>query len=119
MPLLLARLAVDDAMAQAQAMLVKVGLEARVSHKPAQLSGGERQRVAIARALVNKPQCLLADEPTGNLDHTKALAVFDLMLGLNKTLKTALVIVTHDSQLAARMDRIMLLQDGQLIEKVS
>ena len=114
MPLLLSGLSVDVARLQAEAILDDVGLRARTQHKPAQLSGGERQRVAIARALVHKPACVFADEPTGNLDHATALKVFELMLDLNKKYNTALVIVTHDRQLAARMDNVMALQVGQL-----
>lgn len=110
MPLLLGHSSVDEANEQAQTMLERVGLAARLQHKPAQLSGGERQRVAIARALVHKPTCLLADEPTGNLDHKTATQVFELMLSLNEQLNTALVIVTHDQQLAQKMDQVMVLQ---------
>lgn len=114
MPLLLAGIAVDTARNEATQILVEVGLLARLHHKPAQLSGGERQRVAIARALVHKPACVFADEPTGNLDHATAMHVFDLMLNLNIKMNTALVIVTHDRQLAARMEKVMTLQEGSL-----
>jgi len=115
MPLLLADVHVADAREQARALLERVGLAAREQHKPAQLSGGERQRVAIARALVHKPECMFADEPTGNLDHASAHKVFELMLDLNTQLKTALVIVTHDMQLAQRMDKVINLQEGHLV----
>mgnify|MGYP000296443172 CR=1 FL=1 len=114
MPLLLANMSVAEAKAKAEKILDKVGLSHRLDHKPSQLSGGERQRVAIARALVHQPQCVLADEPTGNLDNTTAAKVFDLMLDLNEHFNTALIIVTHDQQLAARMDRILTIQDGYL-----
>ncbi|MCP0914447.1 MULTISPECIES: lipoprotein-releasing ABC transporter ATP-binding protein LolD [Legionella] len=116
MPLLLAGEPTEKARAQARMILAEVGLAAREQHKPSQLSGGERQRVAIARALVHKPQCVFADEPTGNLDHATALKVFDLMLDLNQRLHTALVIVTHDMELAKRMDKILTLQEGQLLQ---
>ncbi|MGM9453793.1 lipoprotein-releasing ABC transporter ATP-binding protein LolD [Legionella bozemanae] len=114
MPLLLANISVKDAEAEASKMLDDVGLKERKTHKPAQLSGGERQRVAIARALVHQPYCVLADEPTGNLDQTTATKVFDLMLELNRKMNTALVIVTHDQQLANQMDRVLVLGEGTL-----
>lgn len=114
MPLLLSGRGVDEAKKLASDMLDHVGLQARKSHKPSQLSGGERQRVAIARALVHQPQCVLADEPTGNLDQTTASKVFDLMLNLNRDMNTALVIVTHDQHIAKRMDRVLVLHEGSL-----
>ena len=114
LPLLLAGESVGVAKLRAEAILDHVGLAARVLHKPSQLSGGERQRVAIARALVHEPSCVFADEPTGNLDQATAIMVFDLMLSLNKKFNTALVIVTHDRQLADRMDKVMSLQVGGL-----
>ncbi|MFA6303355.1 MAG: lipoprotein-releasing ABC transporter ATP-binding protein LolD [Legionella sp.] len=114
MPLLLAGIAVDKARIEAASMLDKVGLSQRKEHKPSQLSGGERQRVAIARALVHQPHCVLADEPTGNLDQATAAKVFDLMLDLNTQMGTALVIVTHDPQIAAKMDRVLTIKEGFL-----
>lgn len=106
MPLLLRRESLPVARAAARDVLQRVGLGDRESHKPAELSGGERQRAAVARALVTRPRALLADEPTGNLDRDNAARVFDLLLTLNRELGTALVVVTHDEHLAARMQRI-------------
>jgi lipoprotein-releasing system ATP-binding protein len=114
MPLLVRRMPVAEATVRARAVLTQVGLEQRLTHRPHQLSGGERQRAAVARALVTEPRLVLADEPTGNLDGANAAQVFDLLLELNRTRGTSLVVVTHDPRLAARMDRILTLEDGKL-----
>ena len=114
MPLMLRPHSVSDIQQRAMTMLERVGLKERAQHKPSELSGGERQRVAIARALVTQPKVILADEPTGNLDSKTASHVFDLMIQLNQELKTAVVMVTHDMELAKKMDTIYELTDGNL-----
>jgi lipoprotein-releasing system ATP-binding protein len=117
MPLLIGGSDPVEAGKQAEQILGRVGLSSRLTHKPGELSGGERQRAAVARALVTRPECVLADEPTGNLDRQNAEQVFDLMLELNREHNASLLMVTHDASLAERMDRILYLQDGCLVEK--
>lgn len=115
MPLLIRRMPREEAMASAADVLKKVGLAHRMEHMPGELSGGERQRAAVARALVTKPQCVLADEPTGNLDRHTAHAVFDLLLEMNQNQGVALVVVTHDLELSAKLKRQYKLVDGKLL----
>ena len=115
MPLLVRRTPAAEARETAHWFLERVGLKERLHHRPSQLSGGERQRAAVARALVTRPQLVLADEPTGNLDGRNARGVLELMLELNRELGTSLVLVTHSNEIAARMQRVLTLQDGQLV----
>lgn len=114
MPLMVRQLEVKEIQKQAEEMLIRAGLAARLQHKPSELSGGERQRVAIARALITHPKVILADEPTGNLDRKTALQVTKMMMDLNAELETAIILVTHDMNLAEQMDIVYVLEDGIL-----
>jgi lipoprotein-releasing system ATP-binding protein len=116
MPLLIGRVPRQKALARASNMLEKVGLSHRLEHMPGELSGGERQRAALARALVTEPDCILADEPTGNLDRVTANQVFELLIEINAALRTSLIVVTHDMTLANKMQRQYQLQDGRLVQ---
>ena len=116
LPVLVSGSGMAEATARAVALLEQVGLGHRLGHKPGELSGGERQRAAVARALVNRPACVLGDEPTGNLDDKTAAGVFELMLGLNREHRTSLVLVTHDRRLARQLDRVLELHHGKLRE---
>jgi lipoprotein-releasing system ATP-binding protein len=117
MPLLIRGESIAKAQREATVLLERVGLAARLEHKPSELSGGERQRCAVARALVTRPACVLGDEPTGNLDEANAAQVYELMLELNREIGTSFILVTHDTRLAARMDRTLVLHNGVLVEQ--
>jgi len=115
MPLLIGNKSIKDAQVQSIELLKRVGLGHRIQHKPGELSGGERQRAAVARALINKPKCVLADEPTGNLDSKTAEQIYQLMLELNQEMQVSFLVVTHDPILAARMDHVLHMEDGLII----
>jgi lipoprotein-releasing system ATP-binding protein len=115
MPLLIADLSIQEAKARATELLQRVGLGHRIEHKPGELSGGERQRAAVARALINKPKCVLADEPTGNLDSKTAEQVYQLMLELNQELNVSLLVVTHDITLAEKIGKVLRMEDGVIV----
>lgn len=115
MPLLIAGLSVKDAREQAAELLQRVRLGHRIEHKPGELSGGERQRAAVARALINKPKCVLADEPTGNLDSKTADQVYELMLELNQALQVSFLVVTHDHELASKIGKVLHMEDGLIV----
>jgi lipoprotein-releasing system ATP-binding protein len=115
MPLLIAGLSVAEAKVRATTLLQRVGLGHRIAHKPGELSGGERQRAAVARALINKPAVILADEPTGNLDSKTAEQVYQLMLELNQELQVSFLVVTHDHELAAKMGKVLHMEDGVIV----
>jgi len=115
MPLLIAGLSVSEAKDRAVELLKRVKLGHRIEHKPGELSGGERQRASVARALINKPKCVLADEPTGNLDSKTAEQVYELMLELNQSLQVSLLVVTHDHELAAKIGKVLHMEDGLIV----